>query len=133
MADKTFTCTVLTPERRVLETPATFAAIPAYDGEIGIMHDRAPLLCRLGIGILRLETPAGTQRIYVDAGFAEVIDNRVTVLTERAALPAEIDADAERAAEAEARARRAVSEDEQGARLRDIQRATTRLRLVSGN
>jgi len=133
MADKTFICTVLTPERRVLETPASFAAIPAYDGEIGIMHDRAPLLCRLGIGILRLETPTGTQRIFVDAGFAEVIDNRVTVLTERAALAAEIDADAERAAEAEARARRAVSEDEQGARLRDIQRATTRLRLASGN
>ena len=88
VADKTFTCTVLTPERKVLETAATFAAIPAYDGEVGILHDRAPLLCRLGVGILRLDTPAGAQRIFVDAGFAEMLDNRLTVLTEpRFAVP----------------------------------------------
>lgn len=45
MAD-TFHCSVVTPERAVLECEASFAAFPAHDGEIGIMPQRAPLLCR---------------------------------------------------------------------------------------
>ena len=36
MADKTFSCTVLTPERTVLNTEVTSAVIPAHDGEVGI-------------------------------------------------------------------------------------------------
>ncbi len=131
MADKTFTCTVLTPERSVLRTEAQFAAIPAYDGEIGVLHDRAPLLCRLGVGIVRLDgTPDGDQRFFVDAGFAEMRDNHLTILTERSARPGDVDVDAERAAESEARQRRAVSLPELEARQRDLARATAKLKLA---
>ncbi|MCB9851154.1 MAG: ATP synthase F1 subunit epsilon [Phycisphaerales bacterium] len=130
MADKTFNCNVLTPERSVLKTEATFAAIPASDGEIGVMHDRAPLLCRLGVGILRLETPEGPKRIYVDAGFAEVNDNQLTVLTEQAAFAKDVDVEAERAAEAEARQRHAANADEQEARQRAIKRAAMKQKLA---
>ena len=84
VAEKTFTCSVLTPEKAILKTEASFASIPAYDGEIGIMHDRAPLLCRLGIGVVRLDTPEGPKKLFVDAGFAEVDNNNVTLLTEQA-------------------------------------------------
>lgn len=132
VADKTFTCTVLTPERKVLDTPATFAAVPAFDGEVGILHDRAPLLCRLGVGILRLDTPQGAQRIFVDAGFAEMLDNRLTVLTEQAAFAKDVDVEAERAAESAARQRHATTPQEQAQRQRDIARATTKLKLVAG-
>jgi F-type H+-transporting ATPase subunit epsilon len=130
VADKTFQCTILTPERSVLDTAAISAAIPAADGEIGILRDRAPLLCRLGIGVLRLETPEGPRRVFVDAGFAEVIDNELTVLTPDAAFAEDIDADAERAAEAAARQRHATTLEEQSARQRDLDRARARLRLV---
>lgn len=131
MADKTFTCTVLTPERRVLQTEATFAAIPAYDGEVGILRDRAPLLCRLGIGILRLETPAGQQRVFVDRGFAEVRDNQLTVLTEQSAFPQDVDVEAERSAEAEAKSRTAITPEEHTARQQDVARAAAKLKLAS--
>jgi len=132
MADKTFTftCTVLTPERRVVQTQATFAAIPAFDGEVGVLHDRAPLLCRLGVGILRLETPSGGQRLFVDEGFAEVIDNQVTVLTEQAVFPQDVNVETERAAEAAARARSATTPEEQAARQHAIARAKAKLRLA---
>jgi len=133
VADKTFTCTVLTPERRVLETAATFAAVPAFDGEVGIMHDRAPLLCRLGVGILRLDTPQGAQRIFVDAGFAEMLDNKLTVLTEQAAFAKDVDVEAERAAEAAARSRHAKTPEEQAARQHEMTRAATKLKLAAGS
>lgn len=100
MADTTFQCSIVTPERAVLDTEATFASIPAHDGEIGILPRRAPLLCQLGIGALRVETPAGNEVFFVDRGFAQMIDNRLTVLTEQARRASEIElAEVEKALE----------------------------------
>ena len=88
MADgKTLHLEIVTPEAAVLDTEARFVALPAHDGEIGFLPDRAPLLIKLDVGVLRAETADGTTRLYVDGGFAEMIDNRLTVLTEDARDP----------------------------------------------
>jgi F-type H+-transporting ATPase subunit epsilon len=79
----TFHVSVITPERAVLEADATFAAFPAHDGEVGILHNRAPLLYRLGSGLLRVEAADGKHALFVDGGFAQMVDNRLTILTER--------------------------------------------------
>jgi F-type H+-transporting ATPase subunit epsilon len=92
MARNGFQCAIVTPEREVLSTEATFVALPAHDGEIGILRGRAALLCQLGIGALRVETTEGRQVFYVDRGFAQMVDNRLTVLTEQASRPSEITA-----------------------------------------
>lgn len=84
MAEKTFHCSVVTPERAVLETDATFVAFPAHDGEIGILQNRAPLLCQLGKGILRVEIGKETQRFKIEGGFAQMVDNKLTLLTDGA-------------------------------------------------
>lgn len=100
MADKTFHCSIVTPEKAVLETEALFVALPAHDGEIGIMRGRASLLCQLGIGALRVETPESEEIFFVDRGFAQMVDNRLTVLTEQARRPTEIElAEVEKALE----------------------------------
>lgn len=90
MANDTFQCSIVTPERAVLETEATSVTIPAHDGAIGILRGRAPLLCQLGIGTLTVEGPAGREVFFVDRGFAQMVDNKLTVLTEQARRPAEI-------------------------------------------
>jgi len=84
MADKTFHCSVVTPERAVLDTEATFVAFPAHDGEIGILHNRAPLLCQLGKGVLRVENGNITNRFDIQGGFAQMVDNKLTILTDNA-------------------------------------------------
>jgi F-type H+-transporting ATPase subunit epsilon len=71
----------------VLECEATFVALPAHDGEIGILYNRAPLLCRLGIGRLRVETASEKHVLFVAGGFAEMVANRLTILTEEAIYP----------------------------------------------
>ena len=92
MADNTFHCSIVTPERAVLETDAaTLVTLPAHDGEIGILRGRAPILCQLGIGTLRVETSEGEQSLFVDRGFAQMVDNKLTVLTEQARRPQELD------------------------------------------
>jgi F-type H+-transporting ATPase subunit epsilon len=85
MADKTFHCSVVTPEREVVDTDeATFVAFPAHDGEVGILAHRAPLLCQLGKGKLRIEKRGETLRFDIQGGFAQMVDNRLTILTENA-------------------------------------------------
>ncbi|MBI4512663.1 MAG: F0F1 ATP synthase subunit epsilon [Gemmatimonadetes bacterium] len=80
-----FHVAVITPERKVYEGEATFAVVPAWDGEIGILHDHAPLLALLGSGTLRLETSKnGTLRFRVSGGFVQVVENEVAVLSEEA-------------------------------------------------
>src|SRR5258708_14182654 len=83
MAD-TFHITVITPERAVLETDATFAAVPAHDGELGILRNRAPMLYRLGAGLLRVDTPEGKRALFVAGGFAQMGDNPLTLLPQAA-------------------------------------------------
>lgn len=130
MAD-TFHCSVITPERAVLETDATFVAFPAHDGEVGILAHRAPLLYKMGIGELRVEAPEGNRRLFVDGGFAQMVDNRLTILTEQARAVEEIDREAARRALEEARSMPSVTDAEFAARQRAMKRAETQLRLVS--
>ena len=87
----TFHCSVITPERAVLEVDATFVAFPAHDGEVGILPHRAPLLFKMGAGELRVESPQGNQVFFVDGGFAQMVENRLTLLTEVAKKIEEID------------------------------------------
>ncbi len=88
---KTFHCQLITPEAAMVDVHAEQVVFTAHDGEVGILLTRAPLLCKLGVGEMRVTTDEGTQRFYVDGGFAHVIGNEVTILTERALAAEDID------------------------------------------
>jgi F-type H+-transporting ATPase subunit epsilon len=88
---RTIQCIVVTPERAVLDEKVDFVALPLYDGELGVLPGRAPLIGRLGYGELRIRRGDRTQRFYVDGGFAQVRNNVVTVLTPKAIKGEDID------------------------------------------
>src|SRR5580658_1053309 len=88
MADKTLQCVVVTPERAVLDETIDFVALPMFDGELGVLPGRAPLIGRLGFGELRTVVGQTVHRYYIDGGFAQILGNVVTVLTPQA-IPAE--------------------------------------------
>lgn len=88
MANPKLTVVVITPEREVLNAASESIVIPAHDGELGVLQDRAPLMCELGVGQLRYRADGREKRLMIDGGFAQVHDNKVTVLTNRA-MPAE--------------------------------------------
>lgn len=94
MADKTFRCRLITPEAQVMDGPVTAAVIPSWDGQMGFLHSRAPIVTRLGIGELRLDFPdtaqskGGSRSYLVEGGFAHMLANHLTILAERA-TPAE--------------------------------------------
>jgi F-type H+-transporting ATPase subunit epsilon len=89
--DRPLHCVVVTPERALLDEVADFVALPMYDGELGVLPGRAPLIGRLGYGELRMRRGQRTERFFIDGGFAQVRENTVTVLTARALKAREID------------------------------------------
>jgi F-type H+-transporting ATPase subunit epsilon len=131
MARSLFHLSIITPERAVLEAEVYFVAFPAWDGEVGILHGRAPLLFKLGIGKLRAETPEGEQVFYVDGGFAQMVDERLTILTQQAKRRQEIDRAAAERALAAAREAAAPTEAAAAARQKAIERARAQLRIAS--
>lgn len=126
----TFECSVITPERKVLECDAKFVSFPAHDGELGILRKRAPLVCKLGIGPLRITTDDGKHTFFIDEGFAQVHQNRLTILTEQARKIDELDAEQAQQALVEARAMKISDEESYLSRGKAVSRAQVQLKLV---
>src|SRR5436309_13916362 len=84
-------CVVVTPERTLFDELVEFVALPLYDGELGVLPGRAPLIGRLGYGELRTKVHGAPKRYFVDGGFVQVRDDVVTVLTNRAVPAGRID------------------------------------------
>ena len=82
---KTFDVAVVSPQKLLFEGPARYVVVPAHDGQLGILSNHAPLMALLGDGQLRVETSMGTLRFSVAGGFVQVVNNRVSVLSEEAA------------------------------------------------
>ncbi|HEY3395245.1 MAG TPA: ATP synthase F1 subunit epsilon [Lacipirellulaceae bacterium] len=125
-------CLVVTPEATVIDTSAEFVALPLYDGEAGIAPGRSPLIGRLGYGELRIRRAAdSTIHMYVDGGFVQVVDNVVSVLTNRA-IPA-ISIDPATAAEQlrSALASRAAGRQELAIRDRLVAQARGQMRVAN--
>ena len=129
-ASGTLHCVVVTPERALLDETADFVALPMYDGELGILPGRAPLIGRLGCGELRIRRGGAVERYYVDGGFAEVRQNEVTVLTAKALKPSEINEAAAQQALESANNAKASTPEAQTQRKKNQDRARAQLHLA---
>ncbi len=125
-----FYCSVVTPEKPVLECEATFVAFPSHDGEVGVLVHRAPLVHKMGIGRLRVDVAGGESKsFFVDGGFVQMVDNRLTLLTEQAIPADEISTDEARTALDEALGMRATDEASFVERTKALDRARAKLRI----
>jgi F-type H+-transporting ATPase subunit epsilon len=119
-----FQCVIVTPEAQALDESATQAIVPAWDGQIGILTGRAPLLMKLGMGPLRIDLQGGCQRkFFIAGGIAQMKDNRLTILTDEATAAEELDAEAARAEYEQASARTPSDPKSREERSRQMQRA----------
>jgi F-type H+-transporting ATPase subunit epsilon len=127
-----FNCVIVTPEQQVLDQQVSQVIFPAYDGQVGILTDRAPLLAKLGIGALRLTAVNNQERVFfVEGGIAQMRDNKLTILTNEAIPADEIDPEAARAELADATARRITDEKSFNERDRQLRRARAKQELAA--
>ena len=82
---------VITPDKVVWDAVVEELILPSSTGQIGILTDHAPLLTALDIGVMRLKADTGWTSIVVMEGFAEVEDNKVTILCNGAEEGSSID------------------------------------------
>jgi F-type H+-transporting ATPase subunit epsilon len=96
------TLEIITPDKRVLNTEAEQVVLPTESGEAGILPDHMPMVTKIVAGELKLINKGQTDLIAVDHGFAKILGNTVSVLTEAAIDVKEIDLSEVEAAQARA-------------------------------
>ena len=109
--------------------------LPAPDGKMGILPDHENMVIAISVGDARMEIEEGSWvDIAVGAGFAEVVNNRVTILVDTAERPEEINV--RRAEEAKERAeeqlRQKQSLQEYYRTQASLARAMNRLKVSQG-
>ena len=135
MSDTTFRLRLVTPADSLLDEPVEYVNLPAWDGLMGFMRNRAPLVARLGLGEMTVKFPAGThgggdRKYLVDGGFAQMAGNELIVLAEHAE-PAETiaESDAQQAFEAAEVMTVSPDADDKAAEADRVRAARDRARL----
>jgi len=85
------TLDIITPDHKVLSTEADQVVLPTESGEAGILSGHVPMVTKIVAGELRVIKDGQTDYIAVDHGFAKVLGNTISVLTEAAVDVKEID------------------------------------------
>jgi len=73
---------VVTPAKAVLDVKATEVVLPGIQGELGILPGHLPLLTSLDVGTMVVKSEGKSRTFVLDGGFAEVLREKITVLTE---------------------------------------------------
>ena len=93
MADKLFLSLVTPAKEMVIDPDVDQVNIPGSEGDLGILADHAPLFTILRPGRFSYRKGDEEIELVVSEGYAEVTNNRVTVLAESAEFLHEVDHD----------------------------------------
>ena len=121
--DNKFTLKVITPDRVFYEKEVSMVEFNTVEGEVGIYKQHIPMTMIIAPGILTITEENETKEAALHAGFAEVLQDKVTILAEIIEWPAEIDL--HRAEESKERAENRIKENAPGT---DMARAELSLR-----
>ena len=73
--------TILTPSKKLFEGEIRQASLPGTSGRFQVLHGHAPMVSTLAKGPVTYHTPQGQEEIHIAGGSAEVVDNKIVVLT----------------------------------------------------
>ena len=82
---------VITPYKQLLSEDVDYVSLPGFEGEFGVLPGHIPYVSALRVGVLSYVKGAVRERVFISGGFAEVMDNRVTVLADSGECCADID------------------------------------------
>ena len=122
MADeRNFELEIITPDRVFYKDQATMVEFNTTEGEIGVYRNHIPMTVILKPGVLTI-TGEEKKEAALHAGFATILQDKVTIMAETVEWPHEIDLP-----RAEAARERAVERLREGKKETDIARAETAL------
>jgi F-type H+-transporting ATPase subunit epsilon len=94
MSDDQLQVELVAADRTVWSGQATMVIARTTEGDVGVLRNHAPILSLLVDGVVEITPVDGDGLVAaVDGGFLSVANNRVSILSEHAALSHEIDVD----------------------------------------
>ncbi len=115
---------IVTPDRVVLGADVDYVGAMGVNGQFGLLPDHVPMLSALKVGELYYRKGDEVKWVFVSGGFAEISENKVTVLAEAAELASDIDV--KRAEEAKDRAEKRLKAPESDTDIARAELALTR-------
>ena len=110
---------LVSPSRLLVSEAVEMVVVPGEEGDFGVLPGHAPVIAQVRPGVIDIHGDGKVQsRIFVAGGFAEVTEERCTVLAEEAVPIADIDlAQAEQRLAAAKAAEQSPESDDGRARL----------------
>jgi F-type H+-transporting ATPase subunit epsilon len=129
----TFNLDVVTPTRNLEEMVVSYIRCPGLDGSFGIMANHQEGIFSLDIGEIMIKTKSETKYLSTSGGFAEIVNDGVSILVETVESASDIDIPRAEAALQRARDRKSSSDNENldQARMENaLSRALNRLQVA---
>jgi len=129
----TFNLDVVTPTRNLEEMVVSYIRCPGLDGSFGIMANHQEGIFSLDIGEIMIKSKSETKYLSTSGGFAEIVNDGVSILVETVESASDIDIPRAEAALQRARDRKSSSDNENldQARLESaLSRALNRLQVA---
>jgi F-type H+-transporting ATPase subunit epsilon len=82
---------IVTPSELLFSGEVDMVTVPGRSGYLGILPGHAPLLSELKPGVLSYRAGGEVRKLFCGWGFVEVLPDRVSVLTDQAELPEQVD------------------------------------------
>ena len=94
-----FSVSVVTQVKKILEQEAGYLRLRTSEGDIGILPNHAPFVAELSMGKMEIESPNKDRRdiYFLSGGFLEISDNQATVIADEIFPIEEIDIESEQA------------------------------------
>ena len=130
--DRNFLLRIITPERVFFEEEANMVEFNTTEGEIGVYKNHVPMTVIVKPGILTITQDDGVKEAALHSGFAQILQDEITILAEIVEWPEEIDAARAEAAKTRAEERiKNNSTDTDMARAEvALQRAIARIEVL---
>ena len=128
----TFNLDIVTPTRNLEEMVVSYVRCPGLDGSFGIMANHQDGIFSLDIGEIMVKTESETKYLSTSGGFAEIVNDGVSILVETVESASDIDISRAEAALQRARDRKSSSDKENLDQMRldsALSRALNRLRV----
>ena len=88
----TFYLRVISSNKVFFDDKVTKFVLPLEDGEMAVLTHHENMIIATSIGEIRIDTPDGKKILgVVGEGFAQIVNNRVTMLVDSAERPEDID------------------------------------------
>ncbi len=104
MSEEKIDLEIVTPGKLLFSGSSDLVVVPGGEGDFGVLPGHAPMLSTVRAGTIDVyDGDKVSAQIFVEGGFAEVTDERCTVLAEEAMIVSDIDKAAAEARLKEAR------------------------------